>query len=106
MEAMPRILQFLTLILVALSPRISQAQPWIHREHDWTMTVGGADFGVRELVQEPGGLRWTVICAGERTCSLHRPFWVVVAALLAGPALALLVIGYLVVGRRGNRCDV
>ena len=57
-----RYLLFLT--LVVLWPLAASAQPLFHYEHDWTVTVGGHLYGMREVVQTPGDFRRTQIWIG------------------------------------------
>jgi hypothetical protein len=48
----------------ALWPRAASAQPLFKTEHDWTMTVGDATFGLRQSVQTPGEFRNTHVYLG------------------------------------------
>lgn len=51
--------QVLWFFAFALWPLTAGAQPLFHWEHDWTIDVNGRTYGIREVVQTPGGFRRT-----------------------------------------------
>ncbi|MFO0917048.1 MAG: hypothetical protein U0872_01890 [Planctomycetaceae bacterium] len=56
---------FVTGLAIALCPRFAAAQPLFETEHDWTITVGEATFGLRQHLETTGGLRSTQVFLGR-----------------------------------------
>ncbi|MEX0937674.1 MAG: hypothetical protein WDZ59_07415 [Pirellulales bacterium] len=68
------IFRFHTIAILILSfaafPLPARAQPLFHFEHDWTVAVGDQLYGLREVVQTPGGFRHTLVWVGPRAIYL------------------------------------
>ena len=78
---------FVTGLAIALCPRFAAAQPLFETEHDWTITVGEATFGLRQHVETTGGLRSTQVFLGR--LEFHTQW---LAPQIVG-AIVLLLIG-------------
>lgn len=82
---------FIIVFTFALWPRVATAQPLFKTEHDWTITVGDARFGLRQSVQMPGEFRSTDVYLGwysfhTRVLATHI---VIAIALLLAVGVAL-----------------
>lgn len=78
-------------VVGAWAPTAS-AQPLFHYERDWTATLGGKMYGVRDVVQEPNGLRWPQVwVAGHSFSPANRVADRAAVALVPGAAAVLAV---------------
>ena len=50
---------------LAFWPLRASAQPLFRYESNWTVTVGENLYGLRQVVQTPGDIRWTQVWVGR-----------------------------------------
>jgi hypothetical protein len=81
---MPKVCTFLCLTIV-LWPLPANAQPLFHYEHDWTVTIGEHQYGLREVVQTPGDFRRTQVWAGRYSFDVRFRAAGVLAIVLLPP---------------------
>lgn len=94
---------FLLWLALVFCPLAAMAQPLSHYEHDWTFTIGGQMYGLREVVQTPGEFRRTQLWVGGYSREVRlRPVEVVALALVP---LAAAVFGLWHVSRRTCQND-
>jgi hypothetical protein len=79
-------------LAIAVWPVPVSAQPLFRYEHDWTITVGDHMYGLREVVQMPGGWRWTQVWVGQHSFNTRFRAGEVVTLALRAPAVAVLVL--------------
>jgi hypothetical protein len=86
-----KVLSILALALL-LAP-LATAQPMLLTEHDWTIHIGTARYGICQWKVPPGGLtgRTTVYCGGE-LLTLQIRAWKL-AALVFAPLSAVVIFG-------------
>ena len=58
--------RYLLGLAALLWPPAASAQPLFHVEHNWTVLSTEGRYGLLEVVQVPGELRWTQVWAGRR----------------------------------------
>jgi hypothetical protein len=78
-------------VVLATGPLASAAQPLFRFDHDWTVTIGGRLYGLREVVQTPGDFRWTQVWVGRSSFDVRLRAAEVLAFTLFRPAAPLAV---------------
>jgi|GEM_PF-4239385 len=87
------------LLTLMVWPVAVSAQPLFHHEHDWTVSIAGQTYGLREVVQTPGEFRRTQIwvCGRSRELKLRA---VEVLVIVLAPLAAVVGFGLWRVNRR------
>jgi hypothetical protein len=76
----------LFLLALMLWPGRAHAQPLFRCEHNWTVTAGEHVYGLRQVAQAPGDLRWAQVWVGRCTFDIRCPAAQVVALAALPPA--------------------
>jgi hypothetical protein len=71
---------------IAFWPFPASAQPLFRTEHNWTVTVGEHPYGLRQVLQMPGDIRWTQVWMGRYTFNMKCRAEEVFALVLLAPA--------------------